>query len=108
MRGNASGAGVLRHGALYYDRVGRTVEMNGHELALSTREHALLGIFMQQPERMVTKAQIIDLMCEHGEHLSANAVEVYVHRLRKRLARGGVKIHTVRSLGYCLEDADAL
>jgi two-component system, OmpR family, response regulator len=108
MRGDASGAGVLRHGGLYYDRAGRTVAMNGHALALSARERALLGIFMQQPGRMVSKAHIIDLMCEHGEHLSANAVEVYVHRLRTKLATGGVKIYTVRGLGYCLEDTDTL
>lgn len=106
MRINASGAAMLRHGELSYDRVGKTAAMSGHALALSARERALLEILMQQPGRMASKAQIIDLMCAHGESVSANAVEVYVHRLRKKLAAGGVKIYTVRGLGYCLEAAD--
>ncbi|MGB8300246.1 MAG: winged helix-turn-helix domain-containing protein, partial [Azonexus sp.] len=36
-----------------------------------------------------------------------NAIEVYVHRLRKKLEAGGVKIATVRGLGYCLERPQA-
>jgi two-component system, OmpR family, response regulator len=105
MRVNASGATVLRHGELFYDRVGKTAEMNGHALALSDRERTLLEIFMQEPRRMVTKAQIIDLLGERGDAVSANAVEVYVHRLRKKLEAGGVKIYTARGLGYCLDPA---
>lgn len=107
MRINAPGASVLRHGELFYDRIGKTAAMSGHALVLSERERTLLEIFMQRPGRTVSKAQIIDLMCERGEAVSANAVEVYVHRLRKKLAAGAVKIYTVRDLGYCLDDAPA-
>ena len=105
MRVNATGATVLQHGALFYDRVGRTAEMNGHALVLSERERTLLEIFMQQPGQMVSKAQIIEMMCERGEPVSTNAVEVYVHRLRKKLEVGGVRIYTVRGQGYCLDEA---
>jgi two-component system, OmpR family, response regulator len=42
-------------------------------------------------------------MCEWGEEVSNNAIEVYVHRLRKKIEVGGVRIATVRGLGYCLE-----
>jgi two-component system OmpR family response regulator len=42
-------------------------------------------------------------LCEWGEEVSSNAIEVYVHRLRKKLEPSGVKIATVRGLGYCLE-----
>lgn len=45
----------------------------------------------------------MDHLCEWGEEVSTNAIEVYVHRLRKKLEPGGVKIATVRGLGYCLE-----
>ncbi len=107
MRVNAPRAAVLRHGTLFYDRVGRTAEINGHPLALSARERALLEAFIERPGRMVGKAELVELLCERGEALSANAVEVYVHRLRKKLAGGGVKIYTVRGLGYCLEDLEA-
>ena len=53
---------------------------------------------------MVCKEQIVDNLCQWGEELSANAVEVYVHRLRKKLEPGGVRISTLRGLGYCLAD----
>jgi two-component system OmpR family response regulator len=52
---------------------------------------------------MVSKAQIVDHLCEWGEEVSSNAIEVYIHRLRKKLEDSGVKIATVRGLGYCLE-----
>ena len=75
-------------------------------LDLSARELALLEIFMQRPGRMVNKEQIVDLLCQWGEEVSTNAVEVYIHRLRKKLESGGVRIATVRGLGYCLEKAN--
>jgi two-component system OmpR family response regulator len=48
---------------------------------------------------------LVDHLCEWGEEVSANAIEVYVHRLRRKLEAGGVKIVTVRGLGYCIEKA---
>jgi two-component system OmpR family response regulator len=104
-RGQAANARLLRHGDLAYDQVGKTAEVAGRTLDLSARELALLEIFMQRPGRMVNKEQIVDLLCQWGEEVSTNAVEVYIHRLRKKLEPGGVKIATVRGLGYCLEKA---
>ncbi|CFU87813.1 two-component system response regulator [Bordetella pertussis] len=49
---------------------------------------------------MVSKTQLVDHLCEWGEEVSTNAIEVYVHRLRKKLEPSGVKIITVRGLGY--------
>ena len=42
-------------------------------------------------------------LCEWGEEVSLNAIEVYIHRLRKKIEKGPVRIATVRGLGYCLE-----
>ena len=42
-------------------------------------------------------------MCEWGEEISTNAIEVYMHRLRRKLEGSDVKITTMRGLGYCLE-----
>jgi two-component system OmpR family response regulator len=105
-RGNAAAAGLLRHGDLSFDRVGKVAEIRGQALDLSARELALLEIFMQRPGRMVNKEQIVDLLCQWGEEVSTNAVEVYIHRLRRKLESGGVRIATVRGLGYCLEKAN--
>lgn len=107
-RRNGFGSTLLKHGDVTYDRVGKVAEIRGRMLDLSARELALLEIFMQRPGRMVNKAQIVDLLCQWGEEVSTNAVEVYVHRLRRKLEFGGVRIVTVRGLGYALEkQADA-
>jgi two-component system OmpR family response regulator len=106
-RGNAANSTVLRHGDLTFDQIGKTAELRGQALELSARELALLEIFMQRPGRMVNKEQIVDLLCQWGEEVSTNAVEVYIHRLRKKLEPGDVRIATVRGLGYCLERANA-
>jgi len=106
-RGQLNTTTVLRHGELVYDQVGKIAEVKGNPLDLSARELALLEIFLQRPGRMVSKEKIVDLMCQWGEEVSTNAVEVYIHRLRKKLEAGDVKILTVRGLGYCREKAQA-
>jgi len=107
-RGHSAGAGpTLKHGDLSYDQVGKTAALRGEMLDLSARELALLEIFLQRPGRMVSKDRIVDLLCQWGDELSANAVEVYIHRLRRKLESGDVKITTVRGLGYCLEKGHA-
>ncbi len=102
-RGHAGSTSVLRHGELTYDQVGRVAELNGRPLDLSARETGLLEMLMQRAGRMVSKEQLVDHMCEWGEEVSTNAIEVYIHRLRRKLESGGVKIVTVRGLGYSLE-----
>ena len=102
-RGMAGGPTLLRHGALTYDQVGRTARINGDAIELSAREVSLLEIFLQRAGRLVSKDQLVGHLCEWGEEVSGNAIEVYVHRLRKKLEPGGVRIVTVRGLGYSLE-----
>lgn len=102
-RGSASASPTLRHGELTYDTIGKVAEVRGQMLDLSARELSLLEVFLQRPGRMVSKEQLVDHLCEWGEEVSNNAIEVYVHRLRKKLEIAGVKIITVRGLGYCLE-----
>ncbi len=100
---SAAAAATLRHGDLSYDQVGKVAALKGQMLDLSARELALLEILLQRPGRMVSKERIVDLLCHWGDELSTNAVEVYVHRLRRKLEPGGVEITTVRGLGYCLQ-----
>jgi two-component system OmpR family response regulator len=102
-RGMAGGAPLIRHGALSYDQVGRVARLNGEPIDLSAREVSLLEIFLRRAGRLVSKDQLVSHLCEWGDEVSANAIEVYVHRLRKKLEPGGVRIVTVRGLGYSLE-----
>jgi two-component system OmpR family response regulator len=90
-------------GQLTYDQVGRVAQIQGQPLDLSAREIGLLEVLLTRMGRLVSKDQLVDHLCGWGEEVSHNAIEVYVHRLRKKLEVGGVKIATVRGLGYCLE-----
>ena len=60
-------------------------------------------MLLKRSGRLVSKDQLVDHLCEWGEEVSNNAIEVYVHRLRKKIENGGIRIATVRGLGYCLE-----
>ena len=102
-RGAGGGATVIKHGPLSYDQVGRSAYINDQMLDLSARELGLLEILLGRTGRLVSKEQLVDHLCEWGEEVSNNAIEVYVHRLRKKIEVGGVRIATVRGLGYCLE-----
>jgi two-component system OmpR family response regulator/two-component system response regulator TctD len=90
-------------GALSYDQSERMARLNGEIVELSARELALLEILLLRAGRLVAKDQLVDQLCSWGEEVSNNAIEVYIHRLRKKLEPGGARITTVRGLGYCLE-----
>ena len=102
-RRSAGTVPTIRCGALSYDQVGRVAQLQGQMLDLSAREVGLLEVLLTRMGRLVSKDQLVDHLCGWGEEVSHNAIEVYVHRLRKKLEPGGVKIATVRGLGYCLE-----
>jgi two-component system OmpR family response regulator len=102
-RGPAGASTLLQHGDLTYDQVNRVAELKGVILDLSAREMGLLEILLGRAGRVVSKERLVDHMCEWGEEVSTNAIEVYIHRLRKKLEGSQVNIVTVRGLGYCLE-----
>ena len=93
----------IEFGSLKYDQTDRQVKIDGQTIELSARELGLLEILLLRAGRLVSKEQLVDHLCGWGEEVSTNAIEVYVHRLRKKIDAGGIKIATVRGLGYCLE-----
>ena len=95
-------------GALSYDQADRVVKLRGQVVELSAREIGLLEVFILRVGRLVSKDQLVDHLCGWGEEVSSNAIEVYVHRLRKKLEDSGLRIVTVRGLGYCLENPDVV
>jgi two-component system OmpR family response regulator len=105
-RGMAGGSTLIRHGALTYDQTGRVARLNGEPIELSARELGLLEILLRRAGRLVSKDQLVSHLCEWGEEVSGNAIEVYVHRLRRKLEPDGVRIITVRGLGYRLENQE--
>jgi two-component system OmpR family response regulator len=102
-RGMGAASSIIRHGPLTYDQAGRVATIDGKMVELSARELGLLEVLLQRAGRLVSKEQMVERLCEWGEEVSNNAIEVYIHRLRKKIERGPIRIATVRGLGYCLE-----
>ena len=102
-RGMGGTSNAIKHGPLVYDQAGRVATIDGQMLELSARELGLLEVLLQRAGRLVSKDQLVERLCEWGEEVSNNAIEVYIHRLRKKIEKGPVRIATVRGLGYCLE-----
>jgi two-component system OmpR family response regulator len=101
-RGGAAGVEVV-YGPLRFDTVGRRVTVNDQMLDLSAKELAVLEVLLQKGGSVVSKEQLIEHMYGWDEEVSHNAMEVNVHRLRKKLEPSGVNIRTIRGLGYLLE-----
>jgi two-component system OmpR family response regulator len=102
-RGQSGGSALLTHGPLALDLAGHRATLDGTPLELSSRELGVLEVLMLRSGRVVNKEQLAAQLYEHDEEVGANAIEVYVHRLRKKLERAGVVIRTIRGLGYLLE-----
>lgn len=102
-RGNSAGGAQLQVGALCLDTVGHRATLDGKPLELSARELNVLEILMLRAGRVVSKEQLAEQLSGLGEEVSDNAIEVYMHRLRKNLKSESVNIRTLRGLGYLLE-----
>jgi two-component system OmpR family response regulator len=102
-RGGAANSSLVKHGPLVFDTAGRVATLDDKMLDLSARELGLLEVLLQRTGRLVSKEQLVERLCEWGDEVSNNAIEVYIHRLRKKIEKGPVRIATVRGLGYCLE-----
>ena len=105
-RGQTGGSALLTHGPLTLDTSGRRATLNGAPLELTARELGVLEVLMMRSGRVVNKEQLAEQLYGWDEEVGANAIEVYVHRLRKKVEPAGVAIRTIRGLGYLL-DKDA-
>lgn len=94
-------------GTLVLDSFRRRARVGERFIDLSVREWAVLEYLMQQRGRVVSKQQIINAILPWGEDLTDNAVEVYISRVRTKIADTGVVIRTIRGFGYLLDHPDA-
>ena len=93
----------MQMGGLQLDAFSHRASIDGQVIDLSAREWAVLEYLMQQASRVVSKQQIIDAILPWGEEVTLNAVEVYVSRIRAKIASAGISIKTIRGFGYLLE-----
>lgn len=96
----------LQCGSLEYDSDTRVFMLQGSVLHLTPREHALLAALIQRPGVPVEKSKLFARVFEQDSDASPDAIEVVLHRVRKKLAGSDAYIVTVRGLGYMLESAE--
>jgi len=96
----------LRIANLAFDTQNRQASINDQPQVLSARETAVLELLMRSKGRVVSKKQVEDHIFGHSGEVASNAVEVYVHRLRKQLSERGAKVqvHTIRGVGYIIAE----
>ena len=82
-----------------------TVTIGTLTLDLPPRERALLELLVTRAGKVVTKEAIVQSLTSLEDMLSDNAIEQYISRLRRRIARYGLSLRTVRGIGYLLEKA---
>src|SRR5216684_6482349 len=96
----------LRIANLEFDTQNRQASIDDQPQVLSARETAVLELLMRSKGRVVSKKQVEDHIFGHSGDVASNAIEVYVHRLRKQLSERGAKVqvHTIRGVGYLIAE----
>ncbi len=93
----------LQCGPLNYDTESKAFMLDGTVLHLTPREHAALAALIARARTPVEKHQLFLKVFEEESDASPDAIEVVLHRLRKKLQGSDIQITTVRGLGYMLE-----
>jgi two-component system, OmpR family, response regulator len=94
---------VITRGPIQLDDGPRRVTVNGRQIALTTREFALLECLMRHPDHVLSRDQLLDHAWPFGNAVTLNSVDAYVAFLRRKLGPdGGRLIETVRGIGYRL------
>ena len=100
-RGSGERSGVVAYGRLSLDPAGRTATIAGAPLQLTRREFSVLEILMRNRGRVMPKERIFEkLFSFDDQEVGLNAVELYIARLRRKLAGSGLAIRNLRGLGY--------
>ena len=102
-RGAGVAAPTLLYGELSFDSVGRVASVAGQALLLSLHEAGVLEILLRRFGRVVSKEQLVEQLYNYDKEVSHNAIEVYIHRVRKKLAGSGVEVRTHYGRGYTVD-----
>ncbi|MBL8367860.1 MAG: response regulator transcription factor [Candidatus Accumulibacter sp.] len=89
---------VIEHGDLRMNPATHELTQDGKPVALSAREFALLQALLEQPGVPLSRAKLEERLYGWGEEIESNAVEVYIHSLRRKL--GSERIKNIRGVGY--------
>jgi DNA-binding response OmpR family regulator len=89
---------IITHGALTLDPAAHRITWQGEDVPLSSREFAVLQALLERPGRVLSRTQLEERLYGWDDEVASNAVEVYIHHLRKKL--GPELIRNVRGVGY--------
>ena len=104
-RSNATLGSTIEYGPLVLNVTDKMLVVNGETMPLSPREFSVLEMLLSRVGRVVSKDSIIDALSKWDEGVGNNAIEVYIHRIRKKLEPLGINVLTIRGLGYLLQKA---
>jgi len=95
---------VLQCGSLTYDTNDRQFRLAGATLAFTPREHAVLEALMRGMNKTIPKKVLAETVFGFDDSSSPENIEIYIHRVRRKLEAGDARIITLRGLGYLLKD----
>jgi two-component system, OmpR family, response regulator len=101
-RALARSGGEITAGRLRLDQAERRFYVSDQAIELSPREYGILELLLLRRDHVLSKAQIQNHLCEWDEELAETAIELYIHRIRKKLTDSDIEIRTVRGFGYLL------
>jgi two-component system OmpR family response regulator/two-component system response regulator QseB len=105
-RAGGQPAPVLAASGITLDPATHAVAFRGKPVELAAKEYALLLALMQQPGRSLSRPQLEQHLYAWGDEIGSNAVEVYIHHLRRKLDAEAIR--TLRGIGYVIaKDAPA-
>ena len=102
-RGQGSATPLISYGGLNFDTVNRVASVDGQTLTLSVKETGMLEALLSRFGRVVSKERLVEQLYGYDQEVSHNAIEVYVHRLRKKLVGSSVTVRTLYGRGYLLD-----
>ncbi|WP_305972548.1 MULTISPECIES: response regulator transcription factor [unclassified Mameliella] len=105
-RRGGSARNEIALGRAVFDPFAGTLRLGKSLIELRNREIRLLEVFARHPGQILSKGQLLDRLFSYDSAVTENAIEVYVGRLRRRIDGTGVRIETVRGLGYRMETED--
>jgi DNA-binding response OmpR family regulator len=103
-RSHSKTSSMLSFGPIELDISKHTATLRGLTLDLTGREWAILEMLMLQALHLIRKDRLLQSLCDADGSLSPNAIEIYISRLRSKLAPTNIHIRTVRGIGYRLDE----
>ncbi len=103
-RYTSQGAPEMTLGKLRLDLPGHRAWIGESPLELTAREFGLLEALAARPDRVTSRAQLVEALCSWDEELTDNGLDIAIYRLRRKLADSGTQVRTIRGLGYLLEE----